>query len=112
LKNLNVPMGGDQRGGHALARLRAYLLATLPPESRPRAAEALERLDLVRRVRNGGSHAEAEPDAVLAYRSLEVVLPIRDWRTAWEAVRSGTIEALDALRDEILGVVDAPIDDQ
>jgi len=33
-------------------------------------AEPLDRLDVVRRIRNGGGHAEAEPDALLAYRSL------------------------------------------
>jgi hypothetical protein len=111
LKSLNVPKGGAQRGGHALERLRAYLFAVLALESRPRVTEALDRLDLVRRIRNGGGHAEAEPDALLAYRSLGIVLPIRDWDAAWETVRSRTIEALDALRDEILSFVDTPADD-
>lgn len=101
----------NQQGGHALGRLRAYLLATLAPESGPRVAEALDRLDLVRRIRNGGGHAEAEPDALLAYRSLGIIPPIRDWSAAWEAVRAATIEAIDALREEVLGFVDAPAND-
>jgi hypothetical protein len=108
LKSLNVPAGGAQKGGHALERLRAYLTAKLSPESHGRVADALDRLGQVREIRNGGGHAEAEPAALRAYRSLGVPVPITDWGRAWSTVRDVTIEALDAIRDELLGLADSP----
>jgi len=108
LKSLNVPAGGAQKGGHALERLGAYLTAKLPAESHSRVADALDRLDQVRHIRNGGGHAEAEPAALRAYRSLGIEVPITDWGGAWNILRQLTIEALDALRDELLGLADSP----
>jgi hypothetical protein len=108
LKSLSVPAGGAQKGGHALGRLRAYLTAKLSPESHSRVADALDRLDQVRDIRNGGGHAEAEPAALRAYRSVGVEVPITDWGGAWKILRQVTIEALDSIRDELLGLADSP----
>lgn len=52
-------------------------------------------------VRNASGHAEAEVDAVDAFRALDVDYPVLDWGSAWDAIRSHTIEALDALREEL-----------
>ena len=53
-------------------------------------------LDYIRVVRDAGSHAEAEPEALSAYRAIGIAYPVLDWPGVWEAVRTHTVEALDA----------------
>ena len=101
LKNLAVPPGGDQKGGHPIARLGAYLGWRLPPESHDRIDTAIMMLDHLRIVRNAGGHAEAETEALAAFRAIGIVYPVLDWGAAWDAVRTYAVEALDALREEL-----------
>lgn len=105
LKCLNVPAGGDQKGGHPLERLRAFLLGRLPSESHELITRALDQLVAVKDIRNGGLHAEAEPAALRAYQALGVAFPITNPAAAWDAVRIATVGALDAIREEVLSYV-------
>lgn len=107
LKWLKVPAGGDQKGGHPLERLRAYLAWKLPAESHERVNAAVDQLVDVTDIRNGGHHAEAEPAALRAYQALGIPFPITDPGGAWEAVRAATVSALDAIREEVLSYVDS-----
>jgi hypothetical protein len=52
-------------------------------------------------MRDAGSHAEAEPEALSAYRAIGIAYPVLDWPGAWEAVRTHVVEALDAVREEL-----------
>jgi hypothetical protein len=108
LKCLAVPPGGDQKGGHALQRLRAYLASKLPPESQDRVSAALDQLSYVTDIRNAGGHADADTKGIRAYRAVGLTLPITDWGAAWETIRAGSTEAFDALRDELLSCADSP----
>lgn len=107
LKWLKVPAGGDQKGGHPLERLRAYLEWRLPVESHARINGAVDQLVDVTDIRNGGLHAEAEPAALRAYQELGVAFPITNPGAAWEAVRAATVSAIDAIREEVLSYVDS-----
>lgn len=107
LKWLRIPAGGNQKGGHPLERLRAYLLWKLPAESHERINAALDQLVAVTDIRNGGLHADAEPAALRAYQALGIAFPITDPGSAWDAVRNATIRALDAIREEVLSFVDS-----
>ncbi len=107
LKWIQVPPGGNQQGGHPLRKLRAYLEWKLPKESHSRVSDALDQLKYVNNIRNGGLHAEAEPLALQGYKALGIAYPITDPRAAWDAIRTATVQALDALRDEIMSYVDS-----
>jgi hypothetical protein len=108
LKCLSVPAGGDPKGGHALERLRAYLVWRLPPESHDQLSRAIDQLAFINDIRNAGGHAAAEAKGARAYRALGIPLPTTEWPAAWQTVRTATIEALDIIRDEVLSSVDAP----
>ena len=107
LKWVHVPAGGNQKGGHPLQRLRAYLEWKLPKPSHSRISDALDQLNHVNNIRNGGLHAEAEPLAVKGYKALGIPFPITDPGAAWDAIRTATVRALDAMRDEILSYLDS-----
>lgn len=107
LKCLRVPAGGNQDGGHPLKRLRAYLSWKLPDESHERVNAALDQLGYVTDIRNGGLHADAEPKALRAYRALGIEFPVTDPGLAWGSVRTATVQALDAIREEVQGYVDS-----
>jgi hypothetical protein len=106
LKNLVVPRGGEQRGGHPVERLAAYLRWKLPPESHERVAIAIAMLNHIRVVRNAGSHAEAEPEALTAYRAMGIEYPVFNWGSAWDAIRMHAVGAFDALREELMGLAE------
>jgi hypothetical protein len=107
LKWVQVPRGGNQQGGHPLQKLSVYLEWKLPKESQERVSDALGQLKYVNDIRNGGLHAEAEPLALQAYKALGIAFPITDPGAAWDAIRTATVEALDAMRDEIISYVDS-----
>jgi hypothetical protein len=107
LKWVQVPAGGNQQGGHPLQRLRAYLEWKLPKESHSRISDALEQLNHVNNIRNGGLHAEAEPLALQGYKALGIPFPITDPGAAWDEIRTATVQAFDAMRDEIISYVDS-----
>jgi hypothetical protein len=106
LKSLVVPRGGEQRGGHSVERLGAYLRSKLPPESHERVANAIAMLNHIRVVRNAGSHAEAEPEALTAYRAMGIEYPVLNWGNAWDAVRIHAVGAFDALREELMALAE------
>ena len=106
LKWLRVPAGGAQQGGHPLERLRAYLLWRLPTESHERIRGAIDQLGDVVAIRNGGLHAEAEPAALRAYQALGIAYPVTDGGAAWNALRAAAVEAVDAIREEVLSYTD------
>lgn len=108
LKCLSVPSGGDQRGGHALGRLRAYLAWKLPAEAQDRVSRAIDQLGNVNDIRNAGGHADADTKGARAYRALGLTLPVTDWPAAWQVVRVAATEAFDSLRDELLSFSDTP----
>jgi hypothetical protein len=106
LKNLRIPKGGNQGGGHPLQRLAAYLVTELEPESHSRASGELEVLRAVVRVRHGLQHASADTDGILALKELGLNYPIMDWAGAWDTIRGRTIDALDAIREELARLTD------
>ena len=109
-KNFVVPRGGDQKGGHPLERLGAYLPYKLP-DGHERAARALDMLNNVRTIRDAGTHTAAETRAVAAYRDVGLSYPIDNWPTAWEAVSNYTVRAVDVLREEVSRLSDPPVDE-
>jgi hypothetical protein len=100
LKNLDVP-GTPGVGGHALERLKAYLLTHLPAESHPRITDAVEILDAARSLRVGGQHHAASPGFIAACSRLGLRYPISDWSEAWSRIQSMAAVAINAIRDEI-----------
>lgn len=107
LRNLAVPPGGNQKGGHALERLNAYLRWKMPPEMPEGIAPALQMLDHIRFIRNAGTHTEAESEALAAYKAIGLGYPLTDWSNTWDTVRDYTVEALDMLREEVSQLADA-----
>jgi hypothetical protein len=108
LKNLRVPSGGQQKGGHALERLRAYLTWKLPPESQETLAGALDQLDHIRVIRNATGHEAAESDGARAYRALGISFPVTDWPGAWRSIQAEATVAFDSVRGEVMSFVESP----
>jgi hypothetical protein len=105
-KNLRIPPGGTQSGGHPLQRLAAYLATELEPESHARVSAELEVLRAVTRTRHGLQHAGADTDGIAALNELGLGYPIMDWTASWETIRGRTINALDAIREELARLAD------
>ena len=108
LKSLRVPSGGEQKGGHPLERLRAYLAWKLPPESQEGIARALDQLDHIRVIRNATGHEAAESDGARAYRALGIPYPVTDWPGAWRTIQAEATVAFDAVRGEVMSFVESP----
>ena len=100
LKNLAVPSTPGV-GGHALERLKAYLLTHLPAEAIARVTGAIEILDAARSMRVGSQHHAASPGFIAACTRLNIAYPITDWSVAWARIQSMTAAAVNAIRDEI-----------
>ena len=69
-------------------------------------ANAIAMLNHIRVVRNAGSHAEAEPEALTAYRAMGIEYPVLNWGSAWDAVRMHAVGAFDALREELMSLAE------
>jgi hypothetical protein len=106
LRNLAVPRGGNQKGGHALQRLDAYLRWKIP-ETPEGIVRALQMLDHIRYIRNAGTHTEAESEALAAYKAIGLSYPLTDWSNTWDTVREYTVEAIDMLREEVSHLAEA-----
>jgi hypothetical protein len=87
--------------GHAISRLRQYLLTRLDPSAHDRIITATDDLSLVLLIRHGSQHASAEADAARASRRLGLDYPINDWRYAWDVIRARAATALNAICQEI-----------
>lgn len=98
LKGFAVPPPGK----HPVARLKSKLLHDLPTEAHPIVDRAIETLEAVSAVRDGGQHVKATPKAVAALRVFGLDYPVVDWQLSWEAIRNGTARALTDLREELL----------
>ena len=102
LKGLQIPAGGAQHGDHPVQRLRPYLEHLLIDPLDPQVDEALQDLEHVVHIRNGGQHGNAQDKAAASYIAFGINLPILDWGGAWATIRSHSIAAFDAIRDALL----------
>jgi hypothetical protein len=91
-----------------LEKLRAYLMEELQPGGQERATEAVDVLQAVIDLRHGGQHTRADTRsrASAAFRRLDIDEPPSDWAAAWQSVQARTISAINAIREEILSLVD------
>jgi hypothetical protein len=90
------------RGQHPLKWIVPLLAQHLTsPPSLGRATDAIDRLVAVAAVRNGGQHASALPAAVRAARILGFELPVLDPDESWRSIVDTSINALEALREEV-----------
>jgi hypothetical protein len=83
-----------------LAGLEAHLLALLP-ESQARIESAVAVLHGVIDVRDAGQHGAAGAKGAKALAALGVGYPPPSWRAAWSLIGVRTVEALEALREEL-----------
>jgi len=83
-----------------LAPLEGQLLALLP-ESQARIQGAIAVLHNVIAVRDAGQHGPAGGKGAMALSALGIGYPPASWPEAWSTISARTIEALDALREEL-----------
>ncbi len=83
-----------------LAPLRDYL-SQLLPESAGRIESAVSVLQDVIDARDAGQHRRASAKRPRAFASLGVGYPPTSWSSAWSTISAKTIEALEALREEL-----------
>lgn len=98
LSNLDVR---NESGSHPLDRMEARLRTTLPAESHMRAAEAIDVMRAVARIRHTGQHSTVGIEVLDAWTSLGVGYPPNDWRAAWNLIRAKLTEAVDGIREEL-----------
>jgi hypothetical protein len=82
------------------SRLERHLLALLPGSQR-RIRRAVEVLHRVIDIRDAGQHSVAGRRGAAALVELGVGYPPTDWASSWSVVAARTIEALDAIREEL-----------
>jgi hypothetical protein len=98
LKNMQV--SGD--GKTPLARMQAFLKTELPGDSNAHIDNAIDALRHVADVRNAlFQHSGTEHRGVSALTQLGIDYPIIDWQSAWAKVQQRTIDAFNAIREEI-----------
>lgn len=95
-----VPTLGSPRRGEPLRSVRKHL-ASLVPAGEARLDRAIDTLETVLAIRDGGQHREAESRAAQAMLTLGVGYPPPSWAAAWAVVSRRAIEALDAIREEL-----------
>jgi hypothetical protein len=96
----NIQVSGD--GKIPLARLQTSLKSQLPEDSASRVDNAIDSLRHVADVRNAlFQHSGTEHRGVSALTQLGIEYPITDWQSAWVIVQRRTIDAFNALREEI-----------
>ncbi|MHB8233290.1 MAG: hypothetical protein ACYDHT_01410 [Solirubrobacteraceae bacterium] len=83
-----------------LAGIEAHLVGLLP-ESGRRIGEAIAILHDVIAVRDAGQHGPASGKGSKSLAALGVGYPPAFWPEAWAMVAAKTIQALDALREEL-----------
>jgi hypothetical protein len=97
-KNMQIAAEGKV----PLVRLGSFLRATLPEDSFGRVDNAVATLGHVANVRNAlFQHSGTEYRGMQALAQLGVEYPITDWQSAWATVQRRTIDAFNALREEI-----------
>jgi hypothetical protein len=73
----------------------------LSEAGRERVLRAKDTLKAVNYIRVGAQHGSAVAKAASAFNELGIDYPPLGWGSAWETVQARTIEALDAIREEI-----------
>ncbi len=98
LKNMQI----SGEGKVPLARLQTSLKSQLPEDSANRVDNAIDSLRHVADVRNAlFQHSGTEHKGVSALSQLGIAYPITDWQSAWARIQRRTIDAFNALREEI-----------
>jgi hypothetical protein len=103
LRSLQLPDGAPTRPkkrDEPLGRFQAYLKSLLP-ESQTRIERSIETLHHVLRVRDAGQHTAAGDKGAAALVALGIGYPPPTWAYGWTQLMAHTIEALDALREEL-----------
>jgi hypothetical protein len=68
---------------------------------RERVLRAKDILKAVNHIRVGAQHGDAAAKAASAFNELGINYPPSNWGSAWETVQARTVEALNAIREEI-----------
>jgi hypothetical protein len=76
-------------------------LVSLLPGSESRIRSAVDALHTVIDLRNAGQHSGAASKGAAAFVALGIGFPPRSWQEAWTITSGRTIEALDAIREEL-----------
>jgi hypothetical protein len=84
-----------------LARLEADISELATADAGPRVGEAINVLESVVALRDAGQHEAASERAVSAFRDLGLTYPPIDWHATWQSVSGQTVNALNALREEL-----------
>ncbi len=83
-----------------LNALAEYLVSKLP-DSETRLRHAIDTLHAVIAIRDAGQHSAAGSKGASALVALGIGFPPASWPEAWATVSGRTIEALDAIREEL-----------
>lgn len=103
LQSIQLPSGARnprRDRDKPLGPFNAYL-ETLLPESQARIERAIATLHNVIAVRDSGQHSAAGSRGAAALADLGIGFPPPSWAFAWTVVSARTIEALEALREEL-----------
>jgi hypothetical protein len=106
LRSIQLPAQASptrRERGRPLAPLEAHLKSLLPA-SRTRIERAIETLQHVIDVRDAGQHSAAGKKGAAAMAELGIGYPPPSWSFAWTVVTTRTIEALEAIREELATV--------
>jgi hypothetical protein len=96
-----APQGRPQHGrNRPLAPLELRLIA-LRPAASDRIRRAIATLHAVLDIRDASQHPAASGRAAAGFRKLGLPYPPIAWSSAWNGVSARTVEALDALREEL-----------
>jgi hypothetical protein len=100
LRSARVPGSGKKERDKPLGALETHLVSKLP-DSEARLLGAIDLLHAVIDVRDAGQHSAAGSKGASALVTLGIGYPPTSWSGAWSVVSARTIEALDAIREEL-----------
>jgi hypothetical protein len=102
LRSVSVPKSaqGKRNRDKPLNAIADHLVQLLPA-SESRLRGSIDTLHLVIDVRDSSQHARARSKGAAALEALGVGYPPTSWAFAWQLVTARTIEALDAIREEL-----------
>lgn len=90
-----------KKGVPPVLRLLDHLVTRQPNIDRGIVQSAVDVLDAVRVIRNGGLHPKQKPELVQAHMRIGIPFPIRDPAAAWDTMRAQLTVAFDNLQGEI-----------
>jgi len=101
LRTARAPQKATQRRrDKPLSDLATHLVGRMPGSER-RIRDAIDTLHLVIDVRDSSQHVGASGKGAAALAALGIGYPPGSWPAAWDVVSARTIEALDAIREEL-----------